>query len=66
MTICRLTKDADACRVLWLSEWSVRLLFPRYKDNLTLWPDDFVLLSFSKELHSLHEKYFDFIKYFMI
>ena len=46
MTICRLTKDADACRVLWLSEWSVSLLFPQYKDNLTLWPDDFVLISF--------------------
>ena len=35
MTICGLTKDVDAGCVLWLSELSVTLLFPWYKDNLT-------------------------------
>ena len=31
MTICALTKDVNACRVLWLPYWSVCLLFPKTK-----------------------------------
>ena len=33
MTICMLTKDADACCVLWLSNWSVSILCPGYKND---------------------------------
>ena len=42
MTICGLTKDFNAGRVLWLSELSVTLLFPWYNDNLTSSLDAFM------------------------
>ena len=66
MTICMLTKDAEACCVLLLSEWSVSLLFPWFKDNLTkanqylvFWQDDLLGTAVTQNVN-----YFDFIKYF--
>ena len=66
MTICMLMKDADACCILFLSEWSVSLLFPWFKDNLTkanqylvFWQDDLLGTAVTQNVN-----YFDFIKYF--
>ena len=66
MTICMFTKDADACCILCLSEWSVSLLFPWFKDNLTkanqylvFWQDDLLGTAVTQNVN-----YFDLIKYF--
>ena len=66
MTICMLTKDADVCCILCLSEWSVSLLFPWFKDNLTkanqylvFWQDDLLGTAVTQNVN-----YFDLIKYF--